>query len=362
MNLLIALQENPLSSDSALANIMGVSQPTATSRLRELKEKVSIYNIHCDLDCDALGLELIDVILDIPNGPALEFCEKICKEHPYTLYRTRQYGKTSGLFIQFRIPLNSKKYIIDLIELLKEKKIISNFRIPKRSQNAPPTPYSRSKLSAWDPKTMRWEFDWENWIPDLESQSSVFPPFIQTDCILDNLSGMDIHQLSEMTQDARQKNTDIMRKLSYDIYEPGLPQKVSRRLKFLKEKVVTGYRVFLNWEVFDTYHTFAFICKATKEQTAQLYNQLSDKPIPFYSTFTILDDGYLWSVQAPPSHFSNIGKITWDYSEERELLILDYKTSDTYGLWAETYDSLSHSWRKTIMNPEKIMKEFDNPV
>ena len=40
MNLLIALQENPLASDSALADIMGVSQPTATSRLRELKEKV----------------------------------------------------------------------------------------------------------------------------------------------------------------------------------------------------------------------------------------------------------------------------------------------------------------------------------
>ncbi|MFX0116092.1 MAG: hypothetical protein ACFFB3_16195 [Candidatus Hodarchaeota archaeon] len=360
INLLIALQDHPLASDSYLAKQIGVSQPTATSRLNHLKEKISLYNVHCDLDPDALGMEMVDAVLDIPTVQGLQTLETLCEVHPYTVYRVRKFGRASGLFIQFRIPNGSEAFIENLLKSCQKQKLISVFRILKRASNVPRPIFTRTKLPAWNPSAMKWEFEWDVWNEKLEQASAILPNIRRSESVLSELTGLDVKLLEELTQDARQRNTDIMRKIGFEVGTPGLPQKVSRRLKFLKEKTVAGYRVFLNWEVFDTYHTFVFICKASKEDTACLYNHLSVNPIPFQSSFVILEDGYFWAVQSPPSHFSNVAKVVWKYSEARELLLLDYKTSEVYGLWSETFDSSAHSWRTTIMKPESIFAAISN--
>jgi len=355
---LIALQENPLASDSALANIVGVSQPTATSRLKSLKEKVSLYNVHTDLDPDVLGMEIIDLILDIPSSKGVDILEKLCDIHPYTLYRSREFGRTSGLFVQFQIPLGTGYMLEELMASLVEKEMISRYEFLRRSREDPPPVYCRTSLTAWDPRATRWEFNWSEWVEKLTSSSVVLPRKHRYESVLNDLSALDIKLLGELTQDARQRNADIIRKIGLDINIPGLRQKVSRRLKFIREKIVRGYRVFLNWEVFDTYHTFVFICKASKKDTIRLYNNLDNNPIPFQSSFVILDNGYLWCVQTPPSHFSFIGSIVWDNSRERELLLLDYKSSEVYGLWPETYDPDGRCWKTSLMKRDKLLTEL----
>jgi DNA-binding Lrp family transcriptional regulator len=356
-DLLIALQENPLASDSALAAIIGVSQPTVTARLQALKEKVSLYNVHAHLNPTALGMEICDLILDIPTKQGVCFLEDLCDKHPYTLYRSREFGRTSGLFAQFRIPMGSRYLLEELLRSLKEKELLSNYDILRRSPEAPSPIYCRASLVAWSPQATKWEFNWNEWIEQLASCSETLPKKPRSESVLENLSELDVKLLGELTQEARQRNSTIIRKIGLDVNSPGLRQKVSRRMKFLRGKVVWGYRVFLNWEIFDTYHTFVFICKASEKDAARLYNHLDNNPIPFQSSYVILDNGFLWSVQAPPSHFSSVGSIVWDHSKDRELLLLDYKSSQLYGLWPETYDPAGGIWQTSIMKPERILAE-----
>ncbi|MFW9991383.1 MAG: AsnC family transcriptional regulator [Candidatus Odinarchaeota archaeon] len=359
--LLLALQEQPLASNSALARVVDVSQPTVTNRLKSLKEKLSLYNVHTDLDPDAISMELYDFVLDISTAENVKLLEKLCDEHPYTLYRAREFGRTSGLFVQFRIPKDTGFLLVELMDSLKSRNLITGYKILKRSRNGPAPVYTTTSLAHWDYNAAKWEFDWELWRKQLASSPTTLPEKPRRESVLSNLTELDIQLLAELTQDARQRNSEIIEKIGLDKETHGLRQKVSRRLEFLKKEVVLGYRVFLNWEVFDTYHTFVFACKASEENTARLYNNLDTNRIPFQSTYVILENGFFWAVQAPPSHFSVIGEIITEYSKERELLLLDYKTSEVYGLWDKTYDSKSKLWRTSIMSPEQILTAIDKP-
>ncbi len=354
LELLIALQENPLSSDTHLARIVDISQPTASARLKDLKEKVSLYNVHTHLNPEPLEMEICDTILDVPTIEGFTTLETLFDEHPYTLYRSRVFGRTSGLFIQFRIPRGSLQLIEKLLKILHNKELVSNYKILKRSHNTPSSVYCRTSLVAWNPRTTKWEWESNEWKNNLSNCPKTIPRKPRKESVLNHLSELDVKLLGELTQDARQRNSEIIRKIGLDANSVGLRQKVSRRMKFLKENVVRGYRVFLNWEVFDTYHTFAFICKASNADTAQLYNNLEKNPIPFQSSFVVLDGGYYWQVQSPPSHFSSIASIVLEHSKDRELLILDYKSSEIYGLWPDTFDPTNKSWRTSILEPERI--------
>ncbi|NHJ03434.1 MAG: winged helix-turn-helix transcriptional regulator [Candidatus Heimdallarchaeota archaeon] len=356
LSLLIALQENPLAPASKLAKAIGHSTPTVISRLSILKEENSYYNVFADIKPETLELEIIDTIIQIDNIESLEYFEKvICYNHPFTLFRIRCYGKMNGIYAQFRMPIGSKNRLVNLLTTLKEKKIIQDFSFPPISTNSR-TIYTKANLSNWEPNLMRWKFDWKKWFSKMEKISSSKISRKNEQSLLNKIDELDIALLEEISKSARRKNTEIMEHLNLDKNDIGLPQKVSRKLKLLDDKIISQYRVFLRWETFEIYNSFLAICECDDIVSFKLQNLLVKEPIPFESTFKITETGFLWYIRCPASHFSDASDIIWRISKKINFYFLDYKKSEFYGLWKDAFDSTNHKWLVNLMDIDKIIK------
>jgi DNA-binding Lrp family transcriptional regulator len=355
LELLIALQENPLAPASKLAKAVNLSTPTVITRLDLLKKEKSYYNVIANPKPSTLDLEIVDILIEIENLENVEYFEKqICFNHPYTLFRMRCFGNFNGLYVQFRIPKASRKLLTDLLDTLKKKGKIQNYLIPQIALDTQII-YTRSNLANWEEKLMRWNFNWTNWTNKLENNSStkIIQPIEKS--IVSKLDELDIALLQELTMNARRKNTDIMDTLKLEKSEVGLPQKISRKLKFLDKNVVLQYLVFLRWETFEIYNSFLVNCTCDKETSYKLQNLLSTSPIPFESTFKVTSKGFLWYLRCPASHFSSVSAFIWEISSHAQFYFLDYKKSEFYGLWKGAFDVENHCWSKELMKKEKIL-------
>jgi len=355
LELLIALQENPLAPASKLAKAVNLSTPTVITRLDLLKKDKSYYSVFANLKPSTLDLEIIDILIEIKNIEDVEYFEKqICYNHPYTLFRIRCFGNFNGLYVQFRIPKASRKLLIDLLDTLKKKGKIQQYLIPQLSNDAEVI-YTRSNLTNWEEKFMRWNFDWPKWTAKLTTSDSarIIRPVEKS--IISKLDELDIALLEELTMNARRKNTEIMDALKLNKSQVGLPQKISRKLKFLDERVVLQYGVFLQWETFEIYNSFLVNCTCNKETSNKLQNLLLKNTIPFESTFKITSDGFLWYVRCPASHFSSVSAFIWEISSKAQFYFLDYKKSQFYGLWKGAFDVSNHCWSTELMKKEKIL-------
>jgi DNA-binding Lrp family transcriptional regulator len=355
LELLIALQENPLAPASKLANLVNLSTPTVITRLELLKKDKSYYNVFANLLPDTLDLEIVDVLIEIDSLENVEYFEKqICYNHPFTLFRIRCFGNFNGLYVQFRIPKNSQELLLDLLDHLKKKNRIQNYLIPKIQLNAE-TVYTRANLKNWEEKLMRWNFDWNSWIQKLSSVSSKRIERTPMQSHLQKLDELDIALLQELTMGARRKNTEIMAALKLDRAAVGAQQKVSRKIKHLDEKIISQYRVFLRWETFEIYNSFLVYCECDDETVYRIQNLLIKNPIPFESTFKITESGFLWYLRCPASHFSEASAIIWRLSKKVKLFFLDYKKSEFYGLWKGAFDATKHQWSIDLMKKEKVL-------
>jgi len=159
------------------------------------------------------------------------------------------------------------------------------------------------------------------------------------------LDPLDVKLLQEIGTDARRKNIEIIEALGMDKNEPGLQQKISSRLKRLEEEVIESYRVYINWTHFDVYNTPLIIAKADENTTNRLIAHLSTSRFPFGSSVRKIESGFVWSARLPSAHLSEMISLVWSITKTFEVLIIDYKNSQVYGLWSETFDERTNSWR-----------------
>ena len=353
--LLIALQEDPLATASKLAKAVDLSVPTVITRLDVLKSDNAYYYVSADPNLAALGMEIIDVLLQIDDVENVQYLENsICYNHPFTLFRIRCFGNFNGLYIQFRIPKGTLNYIEDLLLHLQKKKRIQGYHFLKGSKTAL-TIFNKANLSNWEHKLMRWNFNWDNWIKKIDSIESKLITKQQEQPLLTKLDELDIALLQELTKNARRKNTEIMETQKLDKSITGLPQKISRKLKTLDKNFITQYRVFLRWEAFEIFNSFLGVCECDSKTSFKFQNLLLKHPIPFESTFKILENGFLLYIRCPASHFSHIAEILWRLSKKVNFYYLDYKNTFFYVLWKGAFDINKHQWSIDMMKKEKIL-------
>jgi hypothetical protein len=244
--------------------------------------------------------------------------------------------------------------LIDLLEHLKRKKRIQNYILPNTSLELLPI-YTKSNLANWEARLMRWNFNWDSWIEKLDKMDSKGILQSTQKSVLQNLDELDIALLQEITMNARRKNIELMDSMELDRSTVGLQQKISRKLKSLNQQVIAQYRVFLRWETFEIYNSFLVLCECEKETSNKFQNLLKKHPIPFESTFKITDNGFLWYLRCPASHFSNVSTIIWNLSNKVKFYFLDYKKAEYYGLWKGAFDSTNHQWSTDLMKKENIL-------
>ncbi len=373
MEILFALQENPIANVSSIAKRVNMSVSGTAIRLDKIANIEKAYKrVHTDLNLKALDLELHDFFYNIDSRKSLEKIEKIiCDDHPYTLYRSRCFGKFSGLYVQYRTPVNGLPYLIDLAEKLKDKGVVIDYDYIKR--NTLETSVTlKSAIKFWNPQRNTWQFDWNSWREGFDAISlASIAKSNNVKSIISNFDELDIKLLDEIILDARQKNVDIIKKLNLE-KEPGIAQKISRKINFLKEFAVDNYRIFLNYEVFNLYQSIIIRGYCSKTIARKFRNYLllgsghTKKVIdyspktkllsfPFQSVYYISENGFFWFVKAPPAHLSELVDFIWSICPKHDIFWTSYRYSMIYNLWDQAFDFKNKRW---IMNDDFMVNNI----
>lgn len=345
LKLLFALQENPIAPATQLAKEVGISAPTARAWLEDLKQEQVYVGVHANLRARRLGLELDDFILQVKSYDALLRIERFCEEHPYTSYRARIFGgHQQGIMLQFRQPDSSKSHLLEAFDVMKRKGLVKEIHeIPTLSSEYGSV-YTPPRLTAWDSERMTWDFNWKDWwdasVQPEKGLGTKKEPEGEV-----QIDYLDSQLLEQITRDARRKNTEIIEAIGLDKDEPGVQQRISTRLRRLSEEVVEDYRVFINWTHFDVYNTPFIIARASEEVTDRLISHLARSRFPFASAIRKTKDGFVWSARLPSGHVSELVSLVWSITKGYQVLMIDYKHSQVYGLWSETFDEESQDWR-----------------
>jgi DNA-binding Lrp family transcriptional regulator len=346
LKLLFALQEQPVAPASVLAKQVGVTAPTARAWIESMKEEQVFVSVRSNLRSRRIGLEMDDFLLQVTSHEALEKIEKFCWNHPYTSYRARVFGgNVQGIFLQFRQPDAARSHLLEAFDVMKKNGLINEIReLPTLSEEYGSS-FTRPRIEAWNPELMSWTFDWDKWWAACPEKIRAKPrTLIERDELIP-LDELDVRIIQEISMDARRKNIEIIEALGMEKTEPGVQQKISSKLKRLSEEVVESYRVFINWTHFDVYNTPIIIAEAEEDVTDRLINHLSTSKFPFASNIRKTESGFVWSARLPSAHLSELLSLVWKITKSHEILIIDYKHSQGYGLWAEAFDTEAKSWK-----------------
>ncbi|NHJ47535.1 MAG: Lrp/AsnC family transcriptional regulator [Asgard group archaeon] len=354
IEILLTIQKNPLANLNEIANQIGMSISNTSARINKLEhEQKAFTRVHADYNLSALELEFKDYFVEVESKKALNLLEdKFSYYHPYLSFRDRCSGFSNGLFMQFRVPMNSNDYLEDIFDILQKKSIVSKYWHIKRDPKEIII-RNNSALDYWDKNKNQWIFDWELWKENFNNTSSNSQPMVKSDSILNQLSELDIKLLVQIASDARRKNVDMMKNIGIG-NESGNAQKISRRVRFLKENAIANYRLFLNTDVFDLFHSTLIHGQCEKSTARKIRNYLMDNQntsssgkvkFPFPCFFIITEEGFLWFIRSPPAEVSYILDFIWDNCANYNLYLLSYKYSDLYRLWDQTFDASKHSWK-----------------
>lgn len=124
--IMLELIADPRSSNKSIAKKMEISEATVSRRIKSLKDQSIIKEVQIRYDRTKIGLKMINLIL-LPEDPwnATSLLLRLFfKNHAYTAFQSRIFGKQNGLFVQLNIPPHSEEYVTDLINQLKEYKLV----------------------------------------------------------------------------------------------------------------------------------------------------------------------------------------------------------------------------------------------
>ncbi|MFX0067179.1 MAG: hypothetical protein ACFFC7_34035 [Candidatus Hermodarchaeota archaeon] len=359
LELLIALQDNPLGTYKELAKALEVTPPTAKARLQKISEKLDPKSdpniptilVQADLDLQALGLEFINVLVRTTSLKHILLLEKAFYQHPHTAYHVRCMGKNQGLFLQFRLPTGTFPKIQEFFSIIQQEMpdLVEGIHfLPARELSV----YTKFNLEIWDEEEKTWKFNWKEWISKIDMMPSEFDVSSDSDLILDHLTSLDLQILQELTWNARRKNIDLIKVLSTeyrqnDNTDKGSiePYQMTRRLQYLNENAILGYRVEPNWKVFNIFDSLLFFCRTTEDLAYKWANLLKIYPVPFKSTFQIIKEGFFWYIACSSAQFSEINELIWEYAPDFDFYLLDYRSSAVYPIWWEIFDEKSKTWR-----------------
>ncbi|MHA1449819.1 MAG: winged helix-turn-helix transcriptional regulator [Candidatus Hodarchaeales archaeon] len=346
---ILALQENPFASHKQIAQMLkrdlgiDVSHFTVSKRLKKLREE-EMYWVHADLHHEHLGLENISCFIDASTPSQMKKIEQFADIHPYTTYRGRYLGHSSGVLLQFNLPVNSRKSFVQSLDILKENNVLDSYVIdyPLASCN------TVSVLNAWDGHD--WICDWDALSSNVDkSPSNEIIQSNRTELLTNKLTKDDLKLLSALNQNAGLRNSELAEKVNLsknlETYQ------LSRKIKSLRDNFIKNYRIFMHTKAFGIFNLFSFRCKCSEEKVSKLYNFLNNSPEEFIfrSSFLVKSDydGFTWHIGCPPTHFSPLSQFLLDYTDNVELYISLYDSVITYPLYADAFDESTKTWKNS---------------
>ena len=350
--MLIALQEDPLQSYSNLSEKLGKSVKTISRWVTRLETNNLYYPVRAILNYALLGIEVIDIVVEVKDLVNVEIIERFCTNHPYTAFRCRINGSINGLYIQFLAPNDSKKHYDLIFSILKTKKIISDYKFFLNTEKTITTTFN---LKYWDNSKFEWNFDWKNWISTINSKQPVnvsknsISPFKKV--LFEQLDIIDICILRLLNENAKMKHKDIEDRILVHLNIQESIQRISERIKFLKQYFVHNYRLNLNARILNIYSTLFIMAECDENFTNKIKSLLLSNPPPFPGYFKVTNDGFIWYISMTASDFSEVSTLLWNAEiKSYKVNFVDYKSSEQYAFWEQNFENESKTW--------KISKEY----
>ncbi len=355
--ILLALNQDPFMSMSELARQVNLTEQEAVKRYSFLKTEGVIQDPIAIYNPESLGLERIHVITILPNFSCLEIIEELCTAHPYTHYRTRIFGGNIGMFIQFDIPIGTKRNIQILFDKLLEQRIVTSFEI---SESSGIRVTSHPDLEKYNSGTSSWSFIWSIWFATFDTDP---PPLPTPDESKKNLSEFTPSQakiLRLITANASLTVDDICIKTGQD------KDVVLKDYITVKEKFIGSYRFMYDREIFDLTETIiAFGSEVDQHKQEQLYDRVRTDAPPFFLSLDILKDNKLlvWITMSPgqASDFTYAG---WQNIPNFKVHVLDTKVQGSmlYYFYPENFDFNKQEWKTSydymVEEPLSNIKSF----
>jgi hypothetical protein len=338
----MAIQENPLATVTELVDRVEGSKPTVIKRLAYLRENNYFY-VHALLNLHNLGFETIEVFLDAANLRNVEQLEKLAKNHPYTSYRGRCFGSHTGLFLQFRSPIGTRKLIEEVITILKDDGVVTDYQFLTTSDE--PTITSSMKLDGWNPKSMTWQFDWKKWFEADYEPVKPEKPKDNPGNVLEWITKNDMYILQQLMISAKRSNTAMIRAIK----KKGVsftPQTFGRRLRMVDESCVSKYRVSFDPNAFDIISNVLISGEGKKKYLQELFSKMSNNPIPFESTMRVSESDLFWIVRMPPTHLSSLLSNLHRNLSNMGVTLVDYSNAFNYSIWPEILDEENKVWKQ----------------
>ncbi len=354
-NLMLLLQNDPLLSYTDISKKMEITAPTAKSWIESLISEKLILGVNGIVDINKLGLENHTYKISIENSEeTFKMLDYLAEIHPYTYYKNYFFGGSSGIFIQFNLPVGAKKKIDDLFSKLHKisgiNKII-NFSGYNIDINTYP------KINNFS--NGRWIFNFDHWFEETDIKELKLDN--NKESLLHKLYIEDVIIAREIRIEARRKQIDIIKsilenknnnynKSEVKLFDTSRKRQVSRRFEFIrKNNIVNHYQLRYNRDKFKLYNQLLFTGILKEGMVNQLINALNTNPPPFRSNFKLFDyNSFTWWIDLPPHHISPFTNFLYSLSSKMELSMLDSKHIRSYPLWHRNFIyGDNNSWKKS---------------
>ncbi len=340
LRILQILEFSPTIPVKQLAENVGTSWITANRHIEHLRESGILSNSYAVFDPGRLGLVRHVVFFTASSETQVEKLEMACDLHPYTHYRARIYGPSTGLFTQFDIPLSGTQHLSEFLEALQDLGFSSDVQDIPSTGHRVSTP---ANLERFDSQNQSWNYDWNQW-PNIIDSCTTEIETPEQDLQTPELSSVELGVLRDLTSNADISQREIQEKYSVS------QSTASRKMALVEEQFIESIRARIDRSRFDVTSTKLFFStQAEQGAREKLFNALQreDAP-PFPLSIDLLDEGalLLWG-RMPPTHEHNLFYALWRYLPEIRVFTMDTvgNHSSLYWFYPENYDLDRNSWK-----------------
>jgi len=347
---LLILQQNPLLKISDIAERLGITFYKANKAYNALFEKELVKGTSSIISPSSLNLERYEIMLEISRYQSILKVEEILKHHNYTRYHSRYtLGSKRGIYVQFDIPANCKKFLEELFEKLKDKQYVDYFEFLEKGKVVTTTGIDLNYIN-WD--SLAWNFDATKWFEN-EIETDI-PCKNDRKPILSNgikVNEIDMWILRTLSKNAMLSNIEILDDIEYETKkllgekrEKNLST-ISRRLKYVKENHISDNQLLINNKLFNLSTQIMFNVKIEEKLRKKLCQKMKIQPFPFRSALTETKTGFRWLLRCPSEYISDLTNYIWKLEPTEMSILYLMPESKLYWFYPLNYDVQGHRWK-----------------
>ncbi|UCG45137.1 MAG: AsnC family transcriptional regulator [Candidatus Bathyarchaeota archaeon] len=282
----------------ALAKSIGLPPTTVAFRLRKLM-KDGLLQIRANLDHSKLGLMKAILFVESPARQKAK-CRQVIENLDYWTYMTQCHGKYEGYYTIFAFPAVFEKQLQQYLEKAAALGVFSSYtlhRIGNLTEIGP-------NFHWFDFNTKSWNFQWEHWIDEVNSQAENSPLDLnepKTYSIRGDV--IDILILKELEKDGAAKFTELAKVAN--ITPQGVRYRYNRHI--IGRNLLNEYQVATLPYPLPSSDMCSFIISFKDKKTLTRFsNSLHRKPFVFTYGKAIRQLSLILHTYTPKTEFRNL--------------------------------------------------------